>query len=126
LTLDTELLGWQFDANIDFNQAINKSTGLQKGRRPNRSIGINAFKASGKWKQSIYWTAKSWAWDKDAHTDNIKLGGYGLLNLTTGYNFNEELNAYFNLANALNKEYEMAKGYKNPGRNITLGLNYSF
>ncbi len=126
LAFDTELFGWQFDANIDFNQAINKSTGLQKGRRSNRSIGINASKTIGKWKRSIYWTAKSWTWDKDAHTDNIKLSGYGLLNLTTGYEFNEDLSAYCNLANALNKEYKMAKGYKTLGRDITLGLNYSF
>jgi len=126
LILDTELFGWKLDANIDFNQAINKSTGLQKGRRPNRSIGINASKTSGKWKQSVNWIAKSWAWDKDAHTNDIKLSGYGLLSLTTSYNFNEDLSVYFNQANALNKDYEMAQGYKTPGRVMTLGVNYSF
>ncbi len=126
LTLDTELFGWQLDANIDFNQAINKSTGLQKGRRPNRSIGINASKTSGKWKQSVNWIAKSWAWDKDAHTNDIKLSGYGLLNLATSYNLNKDLSVYFNQANALNKDYEMAQGYKTPGRVMTLGVNYSF
>ena len=126
LILDTELFGWKLDANIDFNQAINKSTGLQKGRRPNRSIGINASKTSGKWKQSVNWIAKSWAWDKDAHTNDIKLSGYGLLNLATSYNFNKDLSVYFNQANALNKDYEMAQGYKTPGRVMTLGVNYSF
>jgi vitamin B12 transporter len=126
LILDTELFGWKLDANIDFNQAINKSTGLQKGRRPNHSIGINASKTSGKWKQSVNWIAKSWAWDKDAHTNDIKLSGYGLLSLTTSYNFNEDLSVYFNQANALNKDYEMAQGYKTPGRVMTLGVNYSF
>ena len=126
LILDTELFGWKLDANIDFNQAINKLTGLQKGRRPNRSIGINASKTSGKWKQSVNWIAKSWAWDKDAHTNDIKLSGYGLLNLATSYNFNEDLSVYFNQANALNKDYEMAQGYKTPGRVMTLGVNYSF
>ena len=126
LTLDTELFSWQLDANIDFNQAINKSTGLQKGRRPNRSIGINVSKTSGKWKRSVNWAAKSWVWDKDAHTNNIKLGGYGLLNLTTSYYFNEDLSVYFNQTNALNKNYEMAQGYKTPGRLSTLGLTYSF
>jgi vitamin B12 transporter len=83
-------------------------------------------KTSGKWKRSVNWTAKSWAWDKDAHTNNIKLGGYGLLNLTTSYYFNEDLSVYFNQANALNKDYEMAQGYKTPGRVMTLGVNYSF
>ena len=125
LTLDTELLGWQLDANIDFNQAINKSTNLQKGRRPNRSIGVNLSKASGKWQRSVNWSAKSWVWDKDNHS-NGKLGGYGLLSLSTSYDFNEDLSAYLNINNALNKDYEMAQGYNTLGRNIYLGISHTF
>ena len=125
LTLETELFGWQLDANIDFNQAINKSTNLQKGRRPNRSIGVNLSKASGKWQRSINWSAKSWVWDKDNHS-NGKLGGYGLLNLSTSYDFNEDLSAYLNINNALNKDYEMAQGYNTLGRNIYLGISHTF
>jgi vitamin B12 transporter len=125
LTLDTELLGWQLDANIDFNQAINKSTNLQKGRRPNRSIGVNLSKASGKWKRSVNWSAKSWVWDKDNHS-NGKLGGYGLLSLSTRYDFNEDLSVYLNINNALDKDYEMAQGYNTLGRNINLGISHTF
>ncbi len=125
LSLVTELLDWQLDTNIDFNQAINKSTNLQKGRRPNRSIGVNLSKASGKWQRSINWSAKSWVWDKDNHS-NGKLGGYGLLNLSTSYDFNEDLSAYLNINNALNKDYEMAQGYNTLGRNIYLGISHTF
>ena len=125
LTLDTELFGWQLDANIDFNQAINKSTNLQKGRRPNRSIGVNLSKASGKWQRSVNWSAKSWVWDKDNHS-NGKLGGYGLLSLSTSYDFNEDLSVYLNINNALDKDYEMAQGYNTLGRNINLGISRTF
>ncbi len=125
LTLETELFGWQLDANIDFNQAINKSTNLQKGRRPNRSIGVNLSKASGKWQRSINWSAKSWVWDKDNHS-NGKLGGYGLLSLSTSYDFNEDLSVYLNINNALDKDYEMARGYNTPGRSINLGISRTF
>lgn len=125
LTLDTELLGWQLDVNIDFNQAINKSTNLQKGRRPNRSIGVNLSKTSGKWKRSVNWSAKSWVWDKDNHS-NGKLGGYGLLSLSTSYDFNEDLSVYLNINNALDKDYEMAQGYNTLGRNINLGISHTF
>jgi len=125
LTLDTELLGWQLDVNIDFNQAINKSTNLQKGRRPNRSIGVNLSKTSGKWKRSVNWSAKSWVWDKDNHS-NGKLGGYGLLSLSTSYDFNEDLSVYLNINNALDKDYEMAQGYNTLGRNINLGISRTF
>jgi vitamin B12 transporter len=126
LSIGTELFGWDLDSNIDFNEAIAASTDLQKGRRPNRSISLNLSKTSGKWKRNINWTAKSWAWDKDAHTDDIKLGGYGLLNLSTSYDFTDSLSVYLNRNNALDKDYEMARGYNTLGKTSTLGLTYTF
>ena len=125
LTLGTELMGWDLDTNINFNKAIAKSTDLQKGRRPNRSIGVNLSKTSGKWNRNINWSAHSWAWDKDNHS-NGKLGGYGLLNLSTSYDFTENLNVYLTRNNALDKDYEMAQGYKTLGKTSTFGLTYSF
>jgi vitamin B12 transporter len=126
LTLGTDLMGWDLDSSINFNKAIAKSTDLQKGRRPNRSISLNLSKASGKWKRNINWTAKSWAWDKDAHTNDVKLGGYGLLNLSTSYDFTDSLSVYLNRNNVLDKDYEMARGYKTLGKTTTLGLTYNF
>jgi len=126
LSLGTEFLGWNLDSSVDFNKAIAASTDLQKGRRPNRSISLNLSKTSGKWKRNINWVAKSWAWDKDAHTNNVKLGGYGLLNLSTSYDFTENLTVYLNRNNTLDKDYEMASGYKTLGKTSTLGLTYTF
>ena len=125
IILGTELMDWDLDTNINFNKTIAKSTYLQKGRRPNRSIGVNLSKTSGKWKRNINWTAKSWAWDKDNHS-NGKLGGYGLLNLSTSYDFTENLTVYLNRNNALDKDYEMAQGYKTLGKTSTLGVTYTF
>ena len=126
LTLGTDLMGWDLDSSINFNKAIAKSTDLQKGRRPNRSISLNLSKTSGKWKRNINWTAKSWAWDKDAHTNDVKLGGYGLLDLSTSYDFTDSLSVYLNRNNVLDKDYEMARGYKTLGKTTTLGLTYNF
>jgi vitamin B12 transporter len=125
LSIGTELFGWDLDSSIDFNKAIAASTDLQKGRRPNRSISLNLNKSSGKWKRNINWTAHSWAWDKDNHS-NGKNGGYGLLNLSTSYDFTENLSAYLNRNNVLDKNYEMAKGYDTLGKTTTLGLTYNF
>jgi vitamin B12 transporter len=126
LSIGTELFGWDLDSSIDLNKAIAASTGLQKGRRPNQSISLNLYKSSGKWKRNINWTARSWAWDKDAHTDNVKLGGYGLLNLSTSYDFSEDLTVYLNRNNALDKDYEMASVYKTLCKTSTFGVTYSF
>jgi vitamin B12 transporter len=125
LSIGTELLGWDLNSNIDFNKAIAASSDLQKGRRPNRSISINLNKSSGKWKRNINWVAHSWAWDRDDHT-NGKNGGYGLLNLRTSYDFTEDLSIYLNRNNALDKNYEMAKGYDTLGKTTTIGLTYNF
>ena len=125
LSIGTELFGWDLDSSIDFNKAIAASTDLQKGRRPNRSISLNLNKSSGKWKRNVNWTAHSWAWDKDNHS-NGKNGGYGLLNLSTSYDFTENLSAYLNRNNVLDKNYEMAKGYDTLGKTTTLGLTYNF
>ena len=125
IILGTELMGWDLDTNINFNKTIAKSTDLQKGRRPNRSIGVNLSKTSGKWKRNINWSANSWAWDKDDHSTG-KIGGYGLLNLNTSYDFKDNLSVYLNINNTLDKNYEMAQGYKTLGKTSTLGVTYIF
>ena len=125
LSIGTEFLGWDLDTSFDFNKAIAASTNLEKGRRPNRSISLNLSKTSGKWKRNINWSAKSRAWDRDDHAGG-EIGGYGLLNLSTSYNFTEDLSVYLNRNNALDKNYEMAKGYKTLGKTSTLGLTYNF
>ena len=124
LSLDTSLLGWDFATTIDYNKSIDRATKKQKGRRPNRSISINLSKSSGKWNRSINWTGKSHAWDKNSET--TKLGGYGLLNLRTSYDFTEDLTVYLNRNNTLDKDYEVARGYKTHGKTTTLGLTYNF
>ena len=125
LSIGTEFLGWNLDTSLDLNKAIAASTNLEKGRRPNRSIALNLSKTSGKWNRSINWIAKSRAWDKDNHT-NGENGGYGLLNLSTSYSFTDDLTVYLNRNNALDKNYEMAKGYKTLAKTSTLGLTYNF
>ena len=124
LLLKTELLGWDLSTNIDFNRSIDKDTKKQRGRRPNRSISLNLLKSSGKWNRNINWTAKSSAWN--GQTETTKLGGYGLLNLSTSYDFTEDLTVYLNRNNVLDKNYEMAKGYNTYGKTTTVGLTYNF
>ena len=124
LSLYNKLLSWELDTTIDYNKTVDRATKKQKGRRPNRSISINLSKTSGKWKRNINWIAKSHTWDGNSET--TKLGGYGLLNLSTSYDFNEDLTIYLNRNNALDKDYEMAKGYNTLGKTSTLGLTYTF
>jgi vitamin B12 transporter len=125
LSLETKILGWDLNTNIDYNKSIDRANNKQKGRRPNRSISLNLSKASGKWKRNINWTAHSRAWDRSDHTTG-QIGGYGLLNLSTSYDFTEDLSVYLNRNNVLDKDYEMAKGYNTLGKTTTIGLTYNF
>ena len=124
ISFGTDLLGWNLDTNLDFVNAIDASTMKDQGRRPKRSLSLNLSKTTGKWNRNINWTAKSRAWDTDSETN--KLGGYGLLNLRTSYDFTEDLTVYLNRNNALDKDYEMARGYNTHGKTTTLGLTYNF
>jgi len=124
LSLYNKLLSWEIDTTIDFNKTVDRASKKQKGRRPNRSISINLSKTSGKWNRNINWIAKSHTWDGNSET--TKLGGHGLLNLSTSYDFNEDLTIYLNRNNALDKDYEMARGYNTYGKTSTLGLTYNF
>jgi len=126
LAVNTHLAGWDVNSSYDYNTAVAKSTGLQKGRRPNHFINLTLTKSTDNFDHKVNLSAKSWAWDKDAHTDNVKLGGYGLLNLSTRYHYNNYMSISLNINNALDKDYEMAKGYNNLGRTITLGTIYNF
>jgi vitamin B12 transporter len=126
LTLNRELLNWDIDINYDYNTAVKESTNLQKGRRPNHTASITATNKNGKYNNRINIIGKSWAWDKDAHTDNDKLGGYGIVNLFSSYDYNKQTSVSISLNNALDKKYEMAKGYNTLGRTITLGVTHSF
>ena len=128
LSIGTDLLGWDLNSTLDVGKAIQSAgadAGLRKARRPNRSISLNLSKTSGKWKRNINWIAKSRSQDKADHS-NGENGGYGLLNLRTSYDFTEDLTVYLNRNNALDKDYEMAKGYKTLGKTSTLGLTYTF
>lgn len=125
LVVGTDLLGWNIDTNYDYNTA-KKSNGDQKGRRPNHTANITTTKTHGKYSHRINLTGKSWAWDKDRPTNNDKLGGYGLLNLHSSYDYNKETTISLSVNNALNKDYEMAKGYNTHGRTATLQIEYDF
>ena len=126
LIANREFLNWNVDINYDYNTAIKESSDLQKGRRPNHTASITATNKIGKYNNRINLIGKSWAWDKDDHTNNDKLGGYGLVNLFTSYDYNKQTSVSISLNNALDKKYEMAKDYNTLGRTATLGVTYKF
>jgi len=129
ISTKTALLNWDINSYYDYNKSIDKTTGskynFQKGRVPHHSASITATKKLGKYKHRINLIGKSWAWDKDDHSTG-KLGGYGLLNLSTSYTYNNKISVSVKLNNTLDKKYTVAEPYNTLGRVITLGIVQKF
>ena len=61
----------------------------------------------------------------DDHANTKPLGGYALLNLNLGYRINAQTRLQLNLDNALDKDYETAKGFAQAGRTLQVGVRLS-
>ena len=49
-----------------------------------------------------------------------------LVNLSTSYDYNKDVTLAININNALDKKYEVAKGYNQLGQTINMGVTYKF
>ncbi|MEO1917420.1 MAG: TonB-dependent receptor [Candidatus Thioglobus sp.] len=124
VNLKSNIAGWDVDTEYTYNKSVKDGTNYQTGRRPKNSIGISATKEHGKYTNRIGIIGKSWAWDDNNGTN--KLGGYGLLNLATSYQYNNDVKITATINNTLNKEYEVAKDYNQLGRTFNLGITHNF
>ena len=130
IATNTSYLDWDVNMFYDYNKTVDKTAGsssldFQKGRVPHHSASLTATKRLGKYKHRINLIGKSWAWDLDDHSTG-KLGGYGLLNLSTNYSYNNNMTVSVKVNNTLNKQYTVAKPYNTLGRTVTLGIVQKF
>jgi len=61
----------------------------------------------------------------DDAANSTVLPGFGLLHLRAQYDLAEHWKASVQVKNALDKSYQTADGYRNPGRGIFLSVQYS-
>ncbi|MBI3730301.1 MAG: TonB-dependent receptor [Burkholderiales bacterium] len=62
----------------------------------------------------------------DDATNSRALGSYQLLNLYATYEIAKNTTVLARWNNALNKDYELARGYATAGSNVFVGVNYGF
>jgi vitamin B12 transporter len=58
--------------------------------------------------------------------ENVTLGNYWLLGLTTAYDISREFNVFVRVTNLLDEDYEEIYGYRTPGRGAFLGVRMHF
>ena len=124
LTLQNKFLDWNIITEYNFNNSVKDGANYQTGRRPHHSLSFNGTKKIGKFNHRINLISKSKAWDTNLGTNEIE--GYMLVNLSTSYDYNKDVTLSANINNALDKKYEVAKGYNQLGRAINLGVAYKF
>ncbi len=123
--LQAKFAGWDFGGTLTL-QDPRQTSGTNQGRLLNRratetmrveaSRGFGAYRLGG----SLY--AEGRRFDDLANTQ--RLGGYGLLDLLAEYRIARGWLVQGKISNLLDRRYETARFYNQPGRGLYFTLNY--
>jgi len=116
------LAGWLWNASIDLLNARDADTGLELARRARRAARLLADHQQGDWRYGAGLAGYSGRWSEASNSK--RLGGYALLDLRADWQFQRDLSLSLRLNNALNRVYETAYGYNQPGRAVMVTLSY--
>lgn len=114
---------WQLKAALTWLDAKDDDTGFQLPKRAKRSARLSADRLFEKGRVGMTLIGADGRATTLGSSDT--LAGYVTMNLHARYDFAQDWNAELSIKNALDKEYQTAKGYFNPGRGVFLTLNYS-
>jgi len=120
LTASTELAGWRINSSFNYTDPENEDTGKILTNRSKRTFKLNADRQYGSWSMGASWRVYS---GKYADSDNtVQTGGYGLVDLRAGYQFNPELKVQVKIDNIFDKDFE--NNASTFARYNTYGLNW--
>ena len=116
--------GINFGHTYAKSRANNAST--QAVKRPKNITNIEFSKQYGKFNSKAQVINKS----SNLISNGEEVNGYTLLNMSTGFNINDNAKMSLSIKNATDKDYKISGGagyrYIQPGRTFTVGLDYSF
>lgn len=119
---------WAVKASIDLRDPINRSDANRGNYLPNR----DRFKATGEISyrpdEKLDLTARV-LYGSSRYSDEAnknKLDSYITADFVALYAFDQQSQIKFSVENIFDKQYETAKGYRMPGRTMSLGFTRSF
>lgn len=125
LSAAQRLGAWQVSGNATFQQP-EVASGEQAGdllvNRPKQIFNLDAERQLGRVSIGAAIHAEGRRYNDTANLE--PLAGFGTLDLRAKYALNRDLAVSAKLANVLDKDYELRKGYNQPGVNGTLTLEY--
>jgi vitamin B12 transporter len=119
LSLDTVTLA----AGVDYLDARNEQTGERLPRRAARAGFVRLSHSAGRldWGMELNGAGRRY----DDARNATELHGYGLLGAHVHYRLATDWRLEARADNILDKRYELARGYRTPGRTVFVGLRYA-
>jgi vitamin B12 transporter len=118
----TRLAALKVHGSIDWQDPRDETTGKRLTRRSKEHASFAADYTVGRVKTGAEWQLSGRRFDDAA---NLRpLGGYGLVNLYTTWQFTPELSLLVRVNNLADKQYELARNYGTAGRNWFAALRY--
>lgn len=128
LTASYEWNATTLRASADFMRPRNDSTGERLVRRASRQYTVAAehrFDALRVGAEYLFTgDREDLAVDPNTYESyRARLGSFGLLNLTAGYDFSSKASVQLRWNNVFDKDYVLTQGYRTPGSNFFINLS---
>lgn len=125
--LQTQFADWDISGTLtlqDPRQTSGANQGKLLNRRATETMRIEAARDLGAYRLAGSLYAEGRRFDDLANTAAKHLGGYGLLDLRAEYRITRDWQAQGRIDNLLDKKYETAQFFNQPGRGLYFTLNY--
>ena len=125
--LQAQFADWDINGTLtlqDPRQTSGANQGRLLNRRATETMRIEAAHSFGAYRLAGSLYAEGRRFDDLANTAAKRLGGYGLLDLRAEYRVAQGWLMQGSIDNLLNKKYETAQFYNQPGRGLYFTLNY--
>jgi len=122
LAAETRLAGVHLRGSLDWQDPKDETTGKQLARRSKKHASFQVDTTRGKFETGAELQLSGQRFDDAANRN--RLGGYGLLNLYTTWQFTPDVSLLLRVDNVTDKHYEIARYYGTGGRTWFAGLRY--
>jgi vitamin B12 transporter len=126
LSTNANIAGYGINFGHTYAKSRVNNSPTQAAKRPKNITNIELSKQYGKFNSKAQVIKKS----SSLISNGEEVSGYTLLNMSTGYNINDNAKVSLTINNVADKDYKISGGagyrYIQPGRTFTIGLDYSF
>jgi vitamin B12 transporter len=122
LGLDFRWRDTRVTASLDLQNPTDDATGKLLPRRARTHGAVQVLQQAGPVQLGVEFIASSLRYDDAA--DTVKLGGYGIVNLTVEWPFTKGFSLLLRGGNVLNKNYQLAADFSTGGATAFAGIRW--